>query len=169
MAETSSNRVGSSPKRADLPKRAASHEDVVPGRCRAPTAVSRSRAWLVGLLAAVLVLLSGSATAGRELLATSAHAVTGRRILAADHGPPGPRLRPAPLLNASRSGLIAALFPREYSLRGWLLILGQQLRFASIWGSSCSSHSSRGTWASRRPSRAPPPALSAGGSYRLGA
>jgi hypothetical protein len=43
--------------------------DAVPGRLRAPTAVSSIQgAWLVGLLAALLVLLWLTGDAGRELL-----------------------------------------------------------------------------------------------------
>ena len=43
--------------------------DAVPGRLRSPTAVSSIQgAWLVGLLAAVLVLLYFTGGAGRQLL-----------------------------------------------------------------------------------------------------
>jgi len=98
--------------------------DAVPGRFRAPTTVSSIQgAWLVGLLAAVLVLLWLTGDAGRELLRYERTAVfhgeywrliTGHLV----HGS-GQHL----LLNAVGLGLIAALFPREYSLRGWLLVL----------------------------------------------
>ena len=102
--------------------------DAVPGRIRGPTAVSSIQgAWLVGLLAAVLVLLWLAGEAGRELLRYERAAilqgqfwrlVTGHLV----HGS-GQHL----LLNAVGLGLIAALFPRDYSLRGWLLILGSSV------------------------------------------
>ena len=102
--------------------------DAVPGRIRAPTAVSSIQGvWLVGLLAAVLVLLWLTGETGRELLRYERTAilqgqywrlVTGHLV----HGS-GQHL----LLNAVGLGLIAALFPREYSLRGWLLILGSSM------------------------------------------
>lgn len=102
--------------------------DAVPGRIRAPTAVSSIQgAWLVGLLAAVLVLLWFTGESGRELLRYERSAVlqgqywrllTGHLV----HGS-GQHL----LLNAVGLGLIAALFPREYSLRAWLLILGSSI------------------------------------------
>lgn len=102
--------------------------DAVPGRIRAPTAVSSIQgAWLVGLLAAVLVLLWFTGETGRELLRYERSAVlqgqywrllTGHLV----HGS-GQHL----LLNAVGLGLIAALFPREYSLRAWLLILGSSI------------------------------------------
>ena len=98
--------------------------DAVPGRLRAPTAVSSIQgAWLVGLLAAALVLLWLIGESGRELLRYERAAVlqgqywrllTGHLV----HGS-GQHL----VLNAVGLGLIAALFPREYSLRGWLLVL----------------------------------------------
>ena len=102
--------------------------DAVPGRIRAPTAVSSIQgAWLVGLLAAAVVLLWLTGETGRELLRYERTAVlqgqywrliTGHLV----HGS-GQHL----LLNAVGLGLIAALFPREYSLRGWLLILGSSV------------------------------------------
>jgi membrane associated rhomboid family serine protease len=102
--------------------------DAVPGRLRSPTAVSSIQgAWLVGLLAAVLVLLYFTGDAGRQLLRYERAAVlhgeywrllTGHLV----HGS-GQHL----LLNAVGLGLIAALFPREYSLRGWLLILASSV------------------------------------------
>ena len=98
--------------------------DAVPGRFRAPTAVSSIQgAWLVGLLAAVLVLLYFTGDDGRQLLRYERAAVLRGeywRLLTAHlvHGS-GQHL----VLNAVGLGLIAALFPREYSLRGWLLIL----------------------------------------------
>ncbi len=102
--------------------------DAVPGRLRAPTAVSSIQgAWLVGLLATVLVLVALTGDAGRELLRYERLAVlhgefwrlvTGHFV----HGS-GQHL----LLNAVGLGLIAALFPREYSLRGWLLILASSI------------------------------------------
>jgi rhomboid family GlyGly-CTERM serine protease len=102
--------------------------DAVPGRFRAPTAVSSIQgAWLVGLLATVLVLLWFAGDATRNLLRYERTAVlqgeywrllTGHLV----HGS-GQHL----LLNAVGLGLIAALFPREYSLRGWLLILASSV------------------------------------------
>ena len=102
--------------------------DAVPGRLRSPTAVSSIQgAWLVGLLAAVLVLLFFTGDTGRQLLRYERAAVlhgeywrllTGHLV----HGS-GQHL----LLNAVGLGLIAALFPREYSLRGWLLILASSV------------------------------------------
>lgn len=102
--------------------------DAFPGRIRAPTAVSSIQgAWLVGLLAAVLVLLWFTGETGRELLRYERSAVlqgqywrllTGHLV----HGS-GQHL----LLNAVGLGLVAALFPREYSLRAWLLILGSSV------------------------------------------
>jgi rhomboid family GlyGly-CTERM serine protease len=102
--------------------------DAVPGRFRVPTAVSSIQgAWLVGLLGAVLVLLGFTGDAGRELLRYEREAVlhgeywrlvTGHFV----HGS-GQHL----LLNTVGLGLIAALFPREYSLRGWLLILASSI------------------------------------------
>ena len=80
-------------------------------------------AWLVGLLAAVLVLLSLTGESGREWLRYERSAVlqgqywrllTGHLV----HGSVQHLL-----LNGVGLGLIAALFTREYSLRGWLLIL----------------------------------------------
>jgi rhomboid family GlyGly-CTERM serine protease len=94
----------------------------------APTVVSSIQgAWLVGLLAAVLVLLWFTGETGRDLLRYERAAVlqgqywrllTGHLV----HGS-GQHL----LLNAVGLGLIAALFPREYSLRGWLLILASSV------------------------------------------
>jgi rhomboid family GlyGly-CTERM serine protease len=102
--------------------------DAVPGRWRAPTAVSSIQgAWLVGLLAAMLVLLYFIGAAGRHVLRYERAAVlqgeywrllTGHLV----HGS-GQHL----LLNAVGLGLIAALFPREYSLRGWLLVLASSV------------------------------------------
>jgi len=75
----------------------------------------------------VLVLLGFTGDAGRELLRYERAAVlhgeywrliTGHFV----HGS-GQHL----LLNAVGLGLIAALFPREYSLRGWLLILASSI------------------------------------------
>jgi rhomboid family GlyGly-CTERM serine protease len=102
--------------------------DAVPGRFRAPTTVSAIQgAWLVGLLAAALVLLGLTGDAGRELLRYERMAVfhgeywrliTGHLV----HGS-GQHL----LLNTVGLALIAALFPREYSLRGWLLVLASSV------------------------------------------
>jgi rhomboid family GlyGly-CTERM serine protease len=84
-------------------------------------------AWLVGLLGTVVVLLWLTGDAGRELLRYERAAVlqgqywrllTGHLV----HGS-GQHL----LLNAVGLGLIAALFPREYTLRGWLLILASSV------------------------------------------
>lgn len=83
--------------------------------------------WLLGLLAAVLVLLWFTGESGRELLRYERAAVlqgqywrllTGHFV----HGS-GQHL----LLNAVGLGVIAALFPREYSVRAWLLILAGSL------------------------------------------
>jgi rhomboid family GlyGly-CTERM serine protease len=83
--------------------------------------------WLVGLLAAVLVLLWFAGESGRELLRYEREAVlqgqywrllTGHFV----HGS-GQHL----LLNAVGLGLVAALFPREYSVRAWLLILASSI------------------------------------------
>jgi rhomboid family GlyGly-CTERM serine protease len=80
-------------------------------------------AWLVGLLVTVLVLLWFAGDATRNLLRYERTAVlqgeywrllTGHLV----HGS-GQHL----LLNAVGLGLIAALFARVFSLRGWLLIL----------------------------------------------
>jgi rhomboid family GlyGly-CTERM serine protease len=102
--------------------------EAVPGRWRSPTALSSIQgAWLVGLLAAVLVLLGLTGDTGRELLRYERLAVlhgeywrliTGHLV----HGSTQHLL-----LNAVGLGLVAALFPREYSLRGWLLILAGSL------------------------------------------
>jgi rhomboid family GlyGly-CTERM serine protease len=84
-------------------------------------------AWLVGLLAAVLVLLSLTGESGREWLRYEREAVlqgqywrllTGHLV----HGSVQHLL-----LNGVGLGLIAALFPREYSVGGWLLILGSSV------------------------------------------
>jgi rhomboid family GlyGly-CTERM serine protease len=83
--------------------------------------------WLVGLLATVLVLLWLTGDAGRDLLRYERMAVlqgqywrllTGHFV----HGS-GQHL----LLNAVGLGLIAALFPREYPVRSWLLILASSI------------------------------------------
>jgi rhomboid family GlyGly-CTERM serine protease len=88
--------------------------------------VSRG-AWLVGLVAAVLVLLSLTGESGREWLRYERVAVfqgqywrllTGHLV----HGSVQHLL-----LNGVGLGLIAALFPREYTVRGWLLILGSSV------------------------------------------
>jgi membrane associated rhomboid family serine protease len=113
-----------------ITKQAESMSDVIPGISRGavPKAVpSIQGAWLVGLLAAVLVLLWFTGESGRELLRYERAAVlqvqywrllTGHFV----HGS-GQHL----LLNAVGLGLVAALFPREYSLRGWLLILASSI------------------------------------------
>jgi len=104
--------------------------EVVPESSHRPARTVMSSiqgAWLVGLLAAVLVLLWFTGESGRELLRYERAAVlqgqywrllTGHLV----HGS-GQHL----LLNAVGLGLIAALFPREYSLRGWLLILASSV------------------------------------------
>src|SRR4029079_14189121 len=102
--------------------------DAVRGRLRAPTAVSSIQgAWLVGLLLTVLVLLGFAGDATRNLLRYERTAVlqgeygrllTGHLV----HGS-GQHL----LLNAVGLGVIAALFPREYSLRGLLLLLASSV------------------------------------------
>jgi rhomboid family GlyGly-CTERM serine protease len=83
--------------------------------------------WLVGLLAGVLVLVWLTGNRGQELLRYERAAVLhGQywRLLTAHfvHG----SLQHL-LLNAVGLGLIAALFPREYSLRAWLLILASSI------------------------------------------
>ena len=131
MSLTMERAVGSSAagRRRIITKQAESMSDAVPGRFAAPpTAVSSIQgAWLLGLLAAVLVLLGLTGRTGRELLRYERAAVlqgeywrllTGHLV----HGS-GQHL----LLNAVGLGLIAALFPREYSLRGWLLILASSI------------------------------------------
>jgi rhomboid family GlyGly-CTERM serine protease len=90
--------------------------------------VSANRlAWFVGLLAGLLVLLSLTGESGREWLRYERSAVfhgqywrllTGHLV----HGSVQHLL-----LNGVGLGLIAALFPREYSVRGWLLILGSSV------------------------------------------
>lgn len=104
--------------------------EVVPESSRRPVPTVMSSiqgAWLLGLLAAVLVLLWFTGESGRELLRYERAAVlqgqywrllTGHLV----HGS-GQHL----LLNAVGLGLIAALFPREYSLCGWLLILASSV------------------------------------------
>jgi rhomboid family GlyGly-CTERM serine protease len=102
--------------------------DAVPGRCQAPTAMSWIQgAWLVGLLAAALVLLGLSGEAGRELLRYERLAVLHGEYwrLVTGHFVHGSSQHL--LLNAVGLGLIAGLFPREYSVRGWLLILVSSL------------------------------------------
>ena len=95
----------------------------------APAAVSSIQgAWLLGLLGATLVLVSLTGDAGRELLRYERVAILQNheywRLLTGHlvHGS-GQHL----LLNAVGLGLIAALFPREFTLRGWLLILGSSV------------------------------------------
>jgi rhomboid family GlyGly-CTERM serine protease len=102
--------------------------DAVPGRLRSPTAVSSiPGAWLVGLLAAVLVLLGLTGDTGRELLRYERLAVLHGEYwrLITGHFVHGSTQHL--LLNAVGLGIVAALFPREYSLRGWLLILAGSL------------------------------------------
>lgn len=111
-----------------ITKQPETMSDAVPDRFRTPTAVSWMQgAWLVGLLAATLVLLWLAGESGRELLRYERAAVlrgqywrllTGHLV----HGS-GQHL----LLNAVGLGLIGALFPREYSLRAWLLILASSV------------------------------------------
>jgi rhomboid family GlyGly-CTERM serine protease len=109
-----------------ITKQAESMSEAIPGPAtRGRTAVSSIQGvWLVGLLAAVLVLLWLTGESGRELLRYERVAVLQDhqywRLLSGHlvHGS-GQHL----LLNAVGLGLIAALFPREFSLRGWLLIL----------------------------------------------
>jgi rhomboid family GlyGly-CTERM serine protease len=94
-----------------------------------PTAVSAIQgSWLVGLLGAAVVLLSLTGESGRELLRYERVAIlhdhqywrllTGHLV----HGSVQHLL-----LNAVGLGLIAALFPREFSLRGWLLVLASSI------------------------------------------
>lgn len=107
--------------------------DAVPSRLRGPTAVSWIQgAWLVGLLAATLVLLGLTGDMGRELLRYERlpvlhgeywRLITGHFV----HGSTQHLL-----LNAVGLGLVAVLFPREYSLRGWLLILASSIATIDI-------------------------------------
>jgi rhomboid family GlyGly-CTERM serine protease len=102
--------------------------DAVPGRLQSPTAVSSIQGVrLVGLLAAVLVLLGLTGDTGRELLRYERLAVLHGEYwrLITGHFVHGSTQHL--LLNAVGLGLVAALFPREYSLRGWLLILAGSL------------------------------------------
>lgn len=104
--------------------------DAVPESARrpVPTAVSAIwGGWLVGLLAALLVLLSLTGDSGRELLRYERSAVlngqywrllTGHFVHGSTHHL---------LLNGVGLGLIGALFPREYSVRAWLLILASSI------------------------------------------
>lgn len=88
--------------------------------------------WLVGLLAVVLVLLWFTGEAGRDLLRYERTAVlqgqywrllTGHLVHYS-----GQHL----LLNGVGLALIAALFPRDYSLRGWLLILASSIAIIDL-------------------------------------
>ncbi|HKU15296.1 MAG TPA: rhombosortase [Steroidobacteraceae bacterium] len=103
--------------------------DAVRGPEALPTAVSAIQGgWLVGLLGATVVLLSLTGESGRELLRYERVAIlhdhqywrllTGHLV----HGSVQHLL-----LNAVGLGLIAALFPREFSLRGWLLVLASSI------------------------------------------
>jgi rhomboid family GlyGly-CTERM serine protease len=83
--------------------------------------------WLVGLLALLLVLLWLTGDTGRDLLRYERAAVlrgevwrllTGHLVHYSGHHL---------LLNGVGLGLIAGLFPRDYSLRGWLLILASSI------------------------------------------
>ena len=140
--------------------------EVVPESSHRPARTVMSSiqgAWLVGLLAAVLVLLWFTGESGRELLRYERAAVlqgqywrllTGHLV----HGS-GQHL----LLNAVGLGLIAALFPREYSLRGWLLILASSVVTIDLGFGG--SHSCSGMSACRASCMAhSPPARSAGGA-----
>lgn len=91
--------------------------------------ISRSRAWwLLGLLLITLVLLSLGGENWRNALRYEREAVlaggeywrliTGHLV----HG----TLQHL-LLNAAGLGLVCALFPREYSLGGWLLVLAASM------------------------------------------
>ena len=102
--------------------------DAVPRRLRGPTAVSWIQgAWLVGLLAVALVLLGLTGDPGRALLRYERLAVLHGEYwrLITGHFVHGSAQHL--LLNAVGLGLIAALFPREFSLRGWLLILASSI------------------------------------------
>jgi len=83
--------------------------------------------WLVGLLAALLVLLWLTGDAGRELLRYERTAVLQGQYwrLLTGHFVHGSAQHL--LLNAVGLGLIAALFPREYPVRSWLLILASSI------------------------------------------
>jgi rhomboid family GlyGly-CTERM serine protease len=93
-----------------------------------PTSVSAIRGgWLVGLLAALLVLLWLTGDSGRELLRYERTAVLNGQYwrLLTGHFVHGSTQHL--LLNGVGLGLIAALFPREYSVRAWLLILASSI------------------------------------------
>jgi rhomboid family GlyGly-CTERM serine protease len=83
--------------------------------------------WLVGLLAALLVLLWFTGDSGRELLRYERAAVLQGEYwrLLTGHFVHGSAQHL--LLNAVGLGLIAALFPREYSAPAWLLILASSI------------------------------------------
>jgi rhomboid family GlyGly-CTERM serine protease len=99
--------------------------DALPGPvpARFPTVSTVQGAWLLGLLAGAVVLLWFAGESWRGLLryerAGVLHGqywrlVTGHLV----HGS-----FQHLLLNGVGLGLVAALFPREYSLRGWLAVL----------------------------------------------
>lgn len=102
--------------------------DAVPRRLRTPTAVSWTQgAWLVGLLGATLVLLGLTGDSGREFLRYERLAVLHGdywRLISGHfvHGSTEHLL-----LNTVGLGIVAALFPREYSPGGWLLILASSI------------------------------------------
>jgi rhomboid family GlyGly-CTERM serine protease len=104
--------------------------DAVPESARRPVPTSVSAiggGWLVGLLAALLVLLWLTGDSGRELLRYERTAVLNGQYwrLLTGHFVHGSTQHL--LLNGVGLGLIAALFPREYSVRAWLLILASSI------------------------------------------
>lgn len=83
---------------------------------------SRRAAWFLGLLIAALVLLSIGGESFREALRYERAAVLAGEYwrLLTGHLVHGTTLHL--ILNVAGLGLIAALFPRDYSLPGWLFI-----------------------------------------------
>lgn len=93
-------------------------------RQRAPTSISLHQGcWLLGLLAAAVVLIAAGGETFRLALRYERSAVLAGqcwRLLTGHltHASPAHAV-----LNLAGLGLIAGLFPRDYSLRQWLLIL----------------------------------------------
>lgn len=104
-----------------------------PGDRRAPPAISRRQAfWLIGLLCGAVVLLALGGEPVRLALRYERSAVIAGeywRLLTGHlvHGSVAHLL-----MNLAGLGLIAALFPRDYSLRQWLLITAFSTAFIDI-------------------------------------
>lgn len=95
-----------------------------PSRPSAPRGISSAQgAWLLGLLAATLVLLWFAGESWRQLLRYERGGVLSGQYwrLITGHLVHGSVQHL--LLNAVGLGLVASLFPREFSLGGWLVIL----------------------------------------------